>query len=128
MRFATVFFLLTVFGFKGFSQMSVNPADSIFADLEKDFVFVEGGTFMSTSATTNPESHKIHKEKVSDFYIARYEVTVGLYEKVTGKNPTSSRDKDRPVENISGYDCVDFCNAGKNPAYVGRGDCWIFGK
>lgn len=85
MRFATVFFLLTVFGFKGFSQMNVNPADSIFADLEKDFVFVEGGTFMSTSATTNPESHKIHKEKVSDFYIARYKVTVGLYEKVTGK-------------------------------------------
>lgn len=128
MRFATVFFLLTVFGLKGFSQMNVNPADSIFADLEKDFVFVEGGTFMSTSATTNPESYKIHEKKVSDFYIARYEVTVGLYEKVTGKNPTSSRDKDRPVENISGYECVDFCNAGKNPAYVGRGDCWIFGK
>lgn len=55
---------------------------------------------MSTSATTNPENCKIHEEKVSDFYIARYEVTVGLYEKVTGKNP----------------------------AYVGRGDCWIFGK
>lgn len=102
MRFATVFFLLTVFGFKGFSQMNVSPAD---------FVFVEGGTFMSTSATTNPDSYKVHEEKVSDFYIARYEVTVGLYEKVTGKNPTSSRDKERPVENISGYDCVDFCNA-----------------
>lgn len=83
---------------------------------------------MSTSATTNPENCKIHEEKVRDFYIARYEATVGLYEKVTEKNPTSSRDKDRPVENISGYDCVDFCNAGKNPAYVGRGDCWIFGK
>lgn len=53
---------------------------------------------MSTSATTNPESYKIHEEKVSDFYIAWYEVTVGLYEKVTGKNPTSSRDKDRPVD------------------------------
>lgn len=75
------------------------------------FVLVEGGTFMSTSAAANPDSYKLHEEKVYDFLIARYEVTVGLYEKVMGKNPTSSSDKNRPVENISDYDCVDFCNA-----------------
>ncbi len=31
MRFAAVLFLLTVFGFKGFSQMDESPADSMLA-------------------------------------------------------------------------------------------------
>lgn len=66
---------------------------------------------MSSSDTKNPDSYVRHEETVADFFIAKYEVTVDLYEKVTGKNPTRSKDKDCSVENISGYDCVEFCNA-----------------
>lgn len=65
--------------------------------------------------TKNPNDYKQHRETVEDFYISKYEVTVDLYKSVTGKNPTSARDTTdemkRPVENISGYDCIDFLNA-----------------
>ena len=80
-----------------------------------NLVLVKGGTFLSTSDTKNPDDYTMHRETVEDFYIAKYEVTVALYKSVTGKNPTSARDgtdeMKRPVENISGYDCIDFLNA-----------------
>lgn len=85
------------------------PENSVL--LDGYFVFAEGGEFLSSSDTKNPNSYVLHKETVADFYIAKYEVTVGLYEKVMGKNPTRHKDKNRPVENISGYDCAEFCNA-----------------
>ena len=80
-----------------------------------NLVLVKGGTFLSTSDTKNPDDYTMHRETVEDFYISKYEVTVALYKSVTGKNPTSARDgtdeMKRPVENISGYDCIDFLNA-----------------
>lgn len=79
-----------------------------------NLVLVKGGTFLSTSDTKNPDDYRQHRETVEDFYISKYEVTVALYKSVTGKNPTSARDgtdeMNRPVENISGYDCIDFLN------------------
>lgn len=94
------------------------------------FVLVEGGTFKSYSSKENPDSYELHDETVSDFYIARYEVTVALYEKVMGKNPTSSSDKKRPVENVSGYDCVEFCNRlsrldGREECYSVKDGKWV---
>ena len=80
-----------------------------------NLVLVKGGIFLSTSDTKNPSDYTTHRESVGDFYISKYEVTVALYKSVTGKNPTSARDTTdemrRPVENISGYDCIDFRNA-----------------
>ena len=69
-------------------------------------VSVTGGTFnRGTDAVT-----------VSDFYMARYEVTQSLYEAVMGSNPVSSDSSygygdSYPVYNISWYDAVAFCNA-----------------
>lgn len=80
-------------------------------DFDSDFVFVEGGEFISSSDTKNPENYSLHAEKVEDFYICKYEVTAELYEKVTGKNPAGVSDMRRPVENVSGLDCIEFCNA-----------------
>mgnify|MGYP004509594589 CR=1 FL=1 len=90
-----------------FAQKQTSESDNL--------VFVKAGTFLSTSDTKNPNDYKQHRETVEDFYISKYEVTVDLYKSVTGKNPTSARDgtdeMNRPVENISGYDCIDFLNS-----------------
>lgn len=81
------------------------------SDLDGGFVFVEGGEFISSSSTKNPDDYTFHSETVADFYISRYEVTAELYKSVTGKNPAGVSDMRRPVENVLGLDCIEFCNA-----------------
>jgi len=46
------------------------------ADVGGDFVFVQGGTF-SMGSNENENEKPIHSVTVSDFYIGKYEVTVG---------------------------------------------------
>lgn len=99
--------MILAFSSNAFAQRSGGESENL--------VFVKGGTFLSSSSTKNPSDYTTHRERVGDFYISKYEVTVALYKKVTGKNPTSARDgtdeMNRPVENISGYDCIAFLNA-----------------
>lgn len=47
---------------------------------------------------------------IDDFWISIYEVTQELYESVTGKNPSYFKGKTLPVEQISWFDAVEFCN------------------
>ena len=46
------------------------------------------------------------------FYIGKYEVTQGQWEKVMGNNPSSfkSAGKSAPVESVTWIECIDFCN------------------
>lgn len=95
----------------------------------EDLVFVEGGTFQSTSNTKYPDDYTVHKETVKSLYISKYQATVALYEKIMGRNPTKSTNKKCPVENISGYDCINFCNLlseseGLQKCYSFNGEKW----
>ena len=56
------------------------------------------------------------------FLISKYEVTQDLYQSITGENPSNCKGTQRPVENISWYDAIRFCNMlskkeGKTPVY-----------
>ena len=90
-----------------------------------DFVLVKGGTFtMGSPANEDWRSsdETLHKVKVSDFYIGKFEVTQKLYREVTGENPSSFKGDDLPVENVTWLDAVRFCNKlskrdGKTPVY-----------
>ena len=61
-----------------------------------------------------------------DFSMSNTEITQGLYESVMGKNPSWYKNRKNPVENISWYDAVYFCNKfsetkGKTPVYEVNG-------
>jgi formylglycine-generating enzyme required for sulfatase activity len=90
-------------------------------------VTIEAGTFFMGSPTHEPGRHRDetrHRVKLTNRYeIAPTEVTQALYEQIIGANPSRFVDPSRPVENVSWFDCVHFCNLlseaqGLRPAYT----------
>lgn len=75
------------------------PKIDYLAQLEKDMVFVEKGTFLMGE-------DKVETVIEKDFYICKYVVTQGLWKAVMGEdnNPSEFRGDNRPVENVSWYD------------------------
>lgn len=69
------------------------------------FVLVKGGTFMNTKSNYYGNSITI-----TDFYIEKYEVTQKEWIVVMGSNPSQFKDDNLPVETVSWYDCVVYCN------------------
>ena len=98
------------------------------ADVVIEMVFVEGGTFQMGSNEGSHNEKPVHNVSVSSFYIGKYEVTQKEWVAVMGSNPSRFQRGKKiggflgiggmkilnsdslPVENISWYDAVEFCN------------------
>jgi len=73
--------------------------------LPDQFVFVKGGSFKNT------RSNYFGKQvTVLDFYIGRYEVTQKEWIEVMSGNPSDFNGDNLPVETVSWYDCIEYCN------------------
>src|SRR5574344_1069709 len=64
---------------------------------------------------------------VDNFYMATTEVTQAQYQSVMGENPSSHKRDNYPVEYLSWYDAIAYCNKrseqeGLTPCYSGSGD------
>lgn len=100
------------------------------APAPEGFVLIKGGTFNMGSPANEDwrvNDETLHKVKVSDFYLGKYEVTQKLYREVMGENPSSFKGDDLPVENITWLDAARFCNKlserdGRTPVYAIEGD------
>lgn len=71
----------------------------------EDLVLVKGGTFVNTNSN-------YYKDKVTipDFYIGKYEVTQKEWMDIMVNNPSEFKGDDLPVEMVSWYDAIEFCN------------------
>jgi len=96
------------------------------AGLPVDMVKIEGGTFTMGSpkdehGRTSDEIQ--HQVTLSGFYIGKYEVTQKQYEAVMDYNPSYFKGANLPVEKVSWYNAVEFCNKlskkeGREPVYT----------
>jgi sulfatase modifying factor 1 len=90
-------------------------------------VYVQGGNFYMGSNDGGGDEQPVHQVRVSSFYIGKYEVTQAQWREVMGGNPSFFKGDDLPVEQVTWYDAVDFCNRlsrmeGLTPCYSGSGD------
>ena len=70
-----------------------------------ELVLVKGGSFK------NIKSNYYGKGvTVSDFYIGKYAVTQKEWAEVMGGNPSRFKGDDLPVEMVSWYDSIEYCN------------------
>jgi len=104
------------------------PADADRGRME--FVFLPAGSFLMGSPDGEWGSRTDEQQRqvtiTRRFFLAKYEVTQAQWQAVTGRNPSFLYDcPDCPVESISWYEAVAFCNAlsqamGFKPAYTIR--------
>lgn len=73
-------------------------------ETHNDLVLVKGGAFQ------NLQSSYYGKETVSSFYIGKYEVTQKEWVDIMGTNSSKFKGDSLPVEMVSWYECVEYCN------------------
>jgi formylglycine-generating enzyme required for sulfatase activity len=75
------------------------------AAVPDNFVWVKGGTFKNVKSNYYGKGVTI-----SDFYIGKYDVTQKEWIEVMGSNPSRFTGDNLPVERVSWYDSVEYCN------------------
>jgi formylglycine-generating enzyme required for sulfatase activity/serine/threonine protein kinase len=78
-----------------------------------DMAYVDGAKFIMGSMETDadPDEFPIFAIEVPNFYISKHEITQKEWMMVYTTNPSGFIDSRRPVENVSFFEAVDFCNA-----------------
>lgn len=98
------------------------PAASWFPDM----VLVEGGRFLMGSNDGQPDEQPVHPVELDGFLISRHEISQARWQRVMNSNPSEFKEENRPVETVSWFDAVKYCNrlsllAKRQPAYDIKG-------
>ncbi len=80
-------------------------ASSCLKNRQDNFALIKGGTFINTKSNYFGKNVNL-----SDFYIGKYEVTQKEWVEVMGSNPSEFKGDSLPVDSVSWYDCVEYCN------------------
>lgn len=82
--------------------------------LADDMALIKGGSFIMGSPANetgrNSNEGPLRQVTVSSFFIGRFPVTQSEYEKVMGKNPSHHDGLNLPVEQVSWFDAIEYCN------------------
>jgi formylglycine-generating enzyme required for sulfatase activity len=77
-----------------------------------EMVFVPGGSFQmgDTAGGGYSDEKPVHTVTLTGFYMGKYEVTQAQYQAVMGNNPSYFSGNNLPVENVTWFDAIEFCN------------------
>lgn len=95
-KFFIIFLIAMAAAFGAFAQK-----------ISDNLVLVKGGAFKDEKCTNFYGRHIT----LPNFYIGKYEVTQKEWTDVMGSNPSQFKGDKLPVETVSWYECVDYCNA-----------------
>ena len=84
-------------------------------DITLDLVLIKSGMFEKGSSEEDEEADddEVPLQTVifsRPFYVGKYEITQAQWQAVMGGNPSYFTGATRPVEQVSWYDCLRFCN------------------
>ena len=77
------------------------------------FVRITGGSFIMGSPANEAgrsDDEIQHQVTLSSYYMGNYPVTQKEYEEMMGTNPSFFKGPNLPVEQISWYDAIEYCN------------------
>jgi len=87
--------------------------ENFVTDNKLEMIWVKPGTFMMGSPVSEADRDRDEIQRqvtlTNGFYLGKYEVTQAQWERVMGNNPSENKGADRPVEEVSWYDAVEFC-------------------
>lgn len=109
------YFLMTGLSFSAFTQSKM--------------VKIPSGSFNMGSPASERQRNvdeKQHFVSLSSFYADAYEVTQKSFQSVMGRNPSVFKGDNLPVENVSWFDAIEYCNRlsekeGLEKCYIVRG-------
>ena len=120
--------------FRRIPELVQNIQNAITSVIESDgtttvpanFVLIQGGTFTMGSPYNEPSrsvNETQHQVRITSFYMGIYEVTQREYQEVMGTNPSNFKGNNLPVELVSWYDAIEYCNRrsereGLTPVYT----------
>ncbi|MCL2805461.1 MAG: SUMF1/EgtB/PvdO family nonheme iron enzyme [Treponema sp.] len=95
-----------------------------------NMVRINGGTFTMGSPANEPGRYDDEIQRqvtVNSFYMGKYQVTQKEYQEVMGTNPSHFKGDNLPVETVSWFNAVEYCNKlsqreGLTPAYTVNGE------
>jgi len=117
-RFLCMLILLLFFStISGFSAREVSPG----------MVLVKGGAFRMGSNEIFSNEEPVHAVTLNNFYIGKFEVSQKEWKAVMGNNPSLFRGDNNPVDMVTWYDAIEYCNKrsemeGRTPCYTREGD------
>ncbi|MDR1867596.1 MAG: SUMF1/EgtB/PvdO family nonheme iron enzyme [Treponema sp.] len=103
-------------------------------NVPSSMVWVPAGTFIMGSPWFEMRRHSDetqHQVSITrDFFIGKYEVTQQEWQTYMSNNPSDSHGSTFPVENISWYEAIAYCNMrssdeGLKPVYISDGETII---
>ncbi|MDR2494233.1 MAG: SUMF1/EgtB/PvdO family nonheme iron enzyme [Spirochaetaceae bacterium] len=106
------------------------------APAPEDLLKIPAGTFIMGSPETEwgrKDNEARHEVLVGAFYLGKTTVTQRDYEAALGVNPSLFKGADMPVECVSWFDAVHYCNVrsaaeGRKPAYRVEGEEVIWNR
>ena len=124
--------LLCVFGLA--AVFSAGTVDA--AAVQDAFIHIPGGTFIMGSPADERQRNvdeAQHSVTLKAFYIDPCEVTQKDYAAIMGGNPSHFKGDDLPVESVTWYDAIAYCNRlseakGLKPAYKVEGTTVVWDR
>ncbi|MDR2634085.1 MAG: formylglycine-generating enzyme family protein [Treponema sp.] len=101
--------------------------DHALEPVPEHLVWVQGGVFQMGNSAGEEDEKPAHEVRIRSFMIGKTEVSQQEYQALMRDNPSRFKGEALPVEQVSWYDAVEYCNKlsqkeGLRPVYIWRDD------